>query len=226
MSPDDPHRPHVATPAELKAMNEMRRSGRAFLAWRDDAGALQLWALDPAAPRTTIGRSPASTIALRWDSSSSALHAEITRIDEQWLIADDGLSTNGTYVAGRRIHGRTRVRDEDRIVIGSTALVFHSAKSAAVRTTLAGLVVTRNDLSDIEFRVLRALCRPIVLGSSRAPATNYVVKDEVFLTLDGVKRCLTRLYATFAIPADSKSKRLDLVHAAISCGVIGRHCYS
>lgn len=226
MAPEDPHRAHAATPAELKALNDMRRGGRAFVAWRDDAGALQLLALDPTAPRTTIGRSPASAIALRWDDSVSALHAEITRIDDEWLVVDDGLSTNGTYVAGRRIHGRTRVRDQDRIVIGSTALVFHSAKGAAVRTTLAGRVVTRNDLSDIEFRVLRALCRPMVLAASRTPATNYAVKDEVFLTLDGVKRCLTRLYARYGIAGDATSKRLDLAHAAISSGVIGRHCYS
>jgi hypothetical protein len=34
-----------------------------------------------------------------------------------------------------------------------------------------------------------------------------------------------RLYATYGVPAGSKSKRLELAQAAINSGVIGRHRY-
>jgi len=224
MSPDDPHRRHAATPDELKALNDMRRSGQAFVAWRDDAGALRLLALDPSAPRTTIGRSPASAISLAWDSAVSGLHAEIQRVDEQWLVVDD-ISTNGTFVAGRRVHGRARVRDEDRIVIGDTVLAFHGTVDAPVGTTHVKRVLARTDLTHNEFRVLKALCRPIVLGGQLAPASNDAIKDEVYLTLDGVKHCLTRLFVAYGIPKHATSKREELAHAAVNSGVIGRHTY-
>jgi pSer/pThr/pTyr-binding forkhead associated (FHA) protein len=224
MSPDDPHRRHAATPVELKAIQEMQRSGRAFVTWRGHASGLNLRALDPAASRTTIGRSAASAIALTDDAATSSLHAEIMRIDEEWLIVDDGLSTNGTFVAGRRIQGRTRLRNQDRILVGGTVLVFHSADSLVVRTTRAGHVIERSELSESEFLVLKALCRPIVLGGARSPAPNAAIKDEVFLTLHGVKRCLTRLFQTYGI-SESASKRAELADAAIDSGIVGRHSY-
>lgn len=206
-------------------MNEMRRTGGAFVAWRDADAVLRFRALDRAATRTTIGRSPASAIALEWDSAVSALHAEIECIDDQWLVVDDGISTNGTFVAGRRVDGRARVHDQDWIVIGSTVLVFHSTRDPAVRPTLARYAVQRTDLSVNEFHVLRALCRPIVLDQARSPASNNAIRDEVFLTLDGVKRCLTRLYAAFDVATNSKAKRVELAHAAVNSGLIRRSSY-
>lgn len=222
MTSDDPHRRHTSTPEELKALQELKRTGCAFVAWRDDG--LKLRALDPTAARTTIGRAPSSAITLS-DAAASALHAEIIRIDEEWVIADDGLSTNGTFVSGRRIFGRTRLRDEDRIRVGTTVLVFHFAGGGAVRTAPAGNVVERTDLSDTEFRVLKALCRPLVLSGGHVPATNKAIMEEVHMTVDGVKRCLTRLYQAYRV-AGSSAKRLELADAAINSGLIDSHSYS
>ncbi|MDX6719616.1 MAG: hypothetical protein QOJ63_1870 [Solirubrobacteraceae bacterium] len=221
VAPEDPHRPHASTPAELKAVADMTRSGRAFVTWRVDTG-LSLRALDPTAARTTIGRSPSSAIILN-DSEASWLHAEITRIDEEWLIVDNGVSTNGTFVDGRRIHGRARLRNEDRIVVGDTMIVFHSPGERLVPTKRAGHVIERTDLSDIEFHVLKALCRPIVIGRTRVPATNEAIQEEVHMTLSGVKRCLTRLFGVYGIDADPK--RVTLADAAISSGVVSPHTY-
>ena len=224
VAPQDPHRPHASSPAELKAVADLKRSGRAFVTWRVDTG-LNLRALDPAAARTTIGRSPSSAIILN-DSSASWLHAEITRIDEEWLIVDDGVSTNGTFVDGRRIHGRVRLRNEARSVVGDTMIVFHSPGQRAVPTKRAAHVIERTDLSDIEFHVLTALCRPIVIGGARIPATNAAIQREVHMTLSGVKRCMTRLFGMYAIKDEASTKRLALASAAIDSWVIGPQTYA
>jgi hypothetical protein len=78
--------------------------------------------------------------------------------------------------------------------------------------------------SEIEYRVLMALCRPILLSGQRVPATNNAIIEEVHMTLDGVKRCLTRLYLAYHL-ADPGTKRLELADAAMNSGVVGRHSY-
>jgi pSer/pThr/pTyr-binding forkhead associated (FHA) protein len=220
--PQDPHRRHGATPAEMQALNAMTRIGWAFLAWRDDAGVLQLHPLER--PRITIGRSPQSTIALPWDRTVSSLHAEVESVDDEWLVVDDGLSRNGTHVAGERVTGRARLRDQDRIRVGGTILVFHRPTGSGERTELGGAQVVRSDLIDTEWLVLLALCRPMVRGNASAPAPNKVIAGETHLTVEGVKRCLTRLYEEFGLK-DSDAKRLDLVHAATSSGLVGPRVY-
>ncbi|HEX4362914.1 MAG TPA: FHA domain-containing protein [Solirubrobacteraceae bacterium] len=223
MSRDDPHRAHASTPAELKAVADMTRSGCVFVTWRVATG-LNLRALDPGVARTTIGRSPSSAIILS-DSAASWLHAEITRIDEEWLIVDDGLSTNGTFVDGRRIHGRARLRNRDRIVIGDTVIVFHLPGERLAPTKRLGAHIARTDLGDTEFDVLKALCRPIVVDGGRVTATNEAIRAEVHMTLSGVKRCLTRLFALYGIDRRASSKRLLLAQAAVRSGVVGPRTY-
>ena len=53
--------------------------------------------------REPIGRAHDAAICLSWDSQVSRLHAELERVGDQWVVSDDGLSRNGTYVNGSRI---------------------------------------------------------------------------------------------------------------------------
>jgi class 3 adenylate cyclase len=46
-----------------------------------------------------------------------------------WLIGDDGVSRNGTFVNGERLNGRRRLRHGDVIRIGRTALAFNDASA-------------------------------------------------------------------------------------------------
>ncbi|MGK2937092.1 MAG: FHA domain-containing protein [Solirubrobacteraceae bacterium] len=222
-SPRDPHRSHAASPAELIALNAVSREGSPFLAWRDHASALQLLALDGAP--VTIGRSPAAGIPITWDPAVSALHGELVPVDEEWLIVDDGISTNGTFVGGGRVSGRQRLRDEDRIRVGDTLIVFHRPALVATPTAFAEVAVERSDLSQTEWTVLLALCRPIVVDGQRSPASNNVIVAEVHLSRDGAKRCLTRLYAAFGVAEDADSKRLELAHAAMNTALVTRRSY-
>src|SRR5919108_617588 len=82
----------------------------------------------PLAGEVTIGRSPDSTVVLR-DPAVSRRHARIS----ESAVEDLG-SLSGTFLDGRRVGGRTPLRDGARLRIGDTELLV-----AAVRDPLASL---------------------------------------------------------------------------------------
>jgi FHA domain len=55
----------------------------------------------PQATRLTVGRAAASDVCLDFDPEVSNLHAELERIGEHWVLVDDGLSKNGTFVTAK-----------------------------------------------------------------------------------------------------------------------------
>lgn len=70
---------------------------------------------------TTIGRSDDNVVVLDGDDYASGHHARIeSGLDGTWVI--DLGSTNGTYVNGERIDGRTRLHEGDLVQIGDTEL--------------------------------------------------------------------------------------------------------
>ena len=97
----------VSTPAEVKARLDAEREGKPFLVFRDDADAQHIHALRGT---TTIGRRPERDVALTWDTEVSRLHAQLEPVGPDWIVADDGLSRNGTYVNGERVNGRRRLQ--------------------------------------------------------------------------------------------------------------------
>jgi pSer/pThr/pTyr-binding forkhead associated (FHA) protein len=52
-----------------------------------------------------LGRRPEADVCLPWDPSISRLHAELIHRSGEWMIADDGLSQNGTLVNGMPLEG-------------------------------------------------------------------------------------------------------------------------
>lgn len=123
-----------------RELNEQaeRSSGRApFLVYLDGAGVERTSVLE--GDRTlTIGRGDEVDVCLDWDPSISLVHAEAMRIGPRWLIGDDGVSRNGTFVNGERLKGRRRLRDGDVIRVGRTALVFNDASEGhRAATTIA-----------------------------------------------------------------------------------------
>ncbi len=79
----------------------------------------------------TLGRRPEADVCLPWDLSISRLHAELIHRSGEWLIADDGLSQNGTLVNGMPVEGRRRLRDGDLITLGRTSLTFCAPSTEA-----------------------------------------------------------------------------------------------
>jgi pSer/pThr/pTyr-binding forkhead associated (FHA) protein len=220
---DDPLEKHRSTAQELKDRLALQAASDAILVARDHTGAQRLWALDPAGPAAVIGRTDDAAVAIGWDPAVSAAHAEIRRV-VGWVLVDDGLSTNGTYVAGERVVGSRRLSHEDRITVGETIIGFLTRADAAVPTgtLVLGAQLQRSDLSPNEFAVLRALCRPMLMDGAEEPATNpAIVKDPgVFVGFEAVKRCMTNLFVLFDIVEAPKRSRL--AKRAIAGGIVRR----
>lgn len=96
----------------------------ALLQFEDQSGAQQVFAL-AGERELTIGRGEDADLRLSWDPSVSLLHAVLIRLGAHWLIADEGVSRNGTFVNGARLSGRRRLRDRDMVRVGATTLAFH-----------------------------------------------------------------------------------------------------
>lgn len=114
--------PHQSTPAELHERLAVERRGHPFPVYRDEHGGQRI--LELKATRVTLGRSPENDVCLGWDPEVSRLHAEIEGVGDHWLVVDDGVSRNGTFVAGDRIDGRRRLQDGDIVRVGATPVVF------------------------------------------------------------------------------------------------------
>ena len=120
-----PFDPHAASAADLSE-RAGGHAGAAFLVYEDGSGHQQVFALEEATTRIRIGRGSATDLWLAWDEQASRLHAELERSGDDWVLADDGLSANGTFCNGEPLAGRRRLRDGDRLRIGRTEMVFRA----------------------------------------------------------------------------------------------------
>ena len=221
---DSPIDRHASTPAELRERLAAEADGLAFLVVRDGDGRQQIHPLDPRGERMTLGRGAAADVQLPWDKEISRVHAELECRGGAWMVADDGVSANGTYVNGELLRGRRRLDDGDTVRMGQTLLVFRAPAGATEEdSTVRASAGEPPRVSDAQRRVLVALARPYRTGGGFAmPATNQQIADEVVLTVDAVKAHLRALFDRFGI-ADlpQNAKRVRLVELAFLHGVVG-----
>lgn len=205
---------HGSTPTELQARLAAERDTRPFLELRDGDGTQRLVAL-PAAG-LTIGRTPASGIALTWDAQVSRSHASIEAIDGVWSVLDDGRSTNGTFVNEERVQGRRALRHLDVIRTGATRLRFHDPADSDTKLTEVDSAVVAPPLTAAQRRVLIALCR-----FSEGPATNEEIAHELTVSVDTVKTHMRALFDAFQLgAAPPYRKRFELVRLAVDAGLV------
>src|SRR4051794_30823671 len=166
----------------------------------------------------TVGRSPASGLALVWDAQVSRSHASIEAIDGVWTVLDDGRSTNGTYVNEERVQGRRPLRHLDVIRVGATRLRFHDPSEAGADsklTEVAGNVAVPT-LTPAQQRVLTALCRPI-----DGPASNEEIAAELTVSVDTVKTHMRAPFDAFQLQASAPyRKRFELIGRAVEGGLV------
>ena len=194
-----------------------------YLVYRDETGRQQMTVLDSASSRLTIGRGEGCDLHFHWDHEVSRLHAELERIGTDWVLVDDGLSRNGTYVNGERSQGRHRLRDGDVILTGSTTISYRANRvPPSPDTKVAQNVVTIYSLSPTQRQVITALCRPYISGTPYAtPATNQQIASEIYLSIDSVKNHLRTLFGKFGVDdLPQNQERARLVDLAFRSGLV------
>jgi hypothetical protein len=210
-----------ATPSELQTLLRATRKGAPFVFLRDGDGALRLVELDGAG--MVIGRAPGSELEIAWDPRVSGVHARVEQHGRQWVIEDDGLSRNGTFVNGERLRGQRTLRDGDLVQVGHTVIALRDPQPGPrVPATLAVPTVPAPHVSEAQRRVLLALCRPFRDGERFAtPATNQEIANELTLSLDAVKSHMRALFARFGLEdLPPNEKRTRLVERALAGGVV------
>ena len=209
------------SPTELQTLIHAARRGAPFLFLRDDGGSQQVISLD--GERLVLGRAPGSDLEIGWDPRVSGVHAHLERRGPRWVIEDDGLSRNGTFINGERLRGQRTLRDGDLIGVGDTVMGFRHPEPEPVLATISVPTVAAPGVSDAQRRVLVALCRPLASESDEhgAPATNEQIAEELFLSLSAVKGHLRVLFSRFGLEeAPQNQKRLLLAERALSSGAI------
>lgn len=208
--------------SELKRQIELERERLPFLVLRDEAGEQRLLPLGERV-RLAIGRAGGVDLSLEGDEQVSRLHAELELVGGSWVIADDGLSTNGTFVNDERLTERRRLSDRDLIRIGDTGILFRDPSAAQASATVAASgTATAPALTETQRAVLVALCRPYGEGDRFAtPATNREIAESVFLSVDAVKGHLRVLFDRFSL-ADlpQNEKRARLAEQALQSGAV------
>jgi FHA domain len=212
---------HRFTPEELKRRLELERASAQFLECPGIEGAPALVELPPEG-KLTIGRLDSADLTIEGDDKVSRIHAELERVGDGWVIADDGLSRNGTWLKGARIAGRRRLADGDVIGIGESVIVYRDPAEAGDRTAAAADDTQVMPITDAQRRVLVALCRPFSEGSEFAvPATNKEIAAEVYLSVEAVKAHLRALFERFGVSdLPQNQKRLKLAENALRGGAV------
>jgi hypothetical protein len=207
------------SPTELQALIGAARRGQPFIFLRDDAGNQQLITL--AGDRLVLGRAPGSELEIAWDPRVSGVHAYLERRGPRWVLEDDGLSRNGTFVNGERLRGQRTLRDGDVVQVGDTAIGFRDPVPAPVVATVSVTTLAVPEVSEAQRRVLVALCRPLTADERVAPATNEQIATELVLSLSAVKGHLRVLFSRFGLDdAPQNQKRLLLAERALTTSVV------
>jgi len=223
---ESPFAAHGSTAAELKARMDAERRGFPFVVHRDEDGVQRILELDETVERITFGRRAENDVALPWDHEVSRLHAVIERVAGEWILVDDGLSANGTFVGVERVQGRRRLRDGDTIRIGRTVLAFRDPSDGSMgATSKGGDLADVGRLTEAQHRVLVALCRPYADTTALPyPASNQDIANALHLSLDGVKTHLRILFAKFGLEdLPRTAKRSELAERAMRMGLVSHH---
>jgi hypothetical protein len=213
---------HRSTPAELKVRLEAERRGTPFLLLFDGGGRQVLHELVPEHAPVTIGRSGECSIGLAWDREVSRLHAQLEHVGAHWVLVDDGLSRNGSFVNGERVVGRRVLRDGDRMCFGETPVSFRASTGPGASSTIAvGSGPAAVHLTPTQRRILVALCRPVRDSAFATPLTNREIAEEVSLSVDAVKAHLRTLFERFGLEAlPQNQKRARLAATALLQGIV------
>jgi hypothetical protein len=223
---NDPRERRLLSAPELKALIEAERTGIPFVHWRDGDDEQRIMLLPIERGRVTIGRREQADVPIRSDMEVSRSHALLEPVGDEWTLVDDGMSRNGSFVNGSRVRGRHRLHDRDRMCFGNTHVVYRepSSEQGSESTARAAGAPRSVPLTEMQRKVLIALCRPVIESSSATPATNPQIADEVHLSVDAVKAQLRTLFDRFGLGELAQNeKRSRLVSLVLDSDLLVAH---
>ena len=159
---------------------------------------------------------------LDWDDQVSRLHARFERVGDAWVLVDDGLSSNGTFVNGERVSGRRRLNDGDTLRFGTTTITFRAPARKQSGSANVGGTASRGGTVDHPAPRPGGTV-PSVQRSQRfaSPATDEEIAEELFLSVGEVRAHLRVLYAKLGVAKLPQAEmRVRLVERAFSDGLI------
>lgn len=220
-----PLAPPPESVTEARERLAAERAGLAYLRWHDGTDGWRILALSSGVNRITIGRDQGCDIRLDADTRVSRTHAELIRVGMDWVLVDDGLSRNGTWLNGNRIAGRVRMRDGAMIRCGNSIIAFRlpSRDTDEPSTTNGTVAAAETLLTPVQMAVLESLCRPFqTLGPFAAPAPNQTIADELHISVQTVKSHLRSLFTVFGLhDLPQNQKRARLAETAVRLGLVG-----
>jgi hypothetical protein len=195
--------------AEHEARLAAERLGMPFLVYRDGEGRQRIHPLERGRRSVTIGRRDEADVSLPWDPECSRLHAELELRAGEWMISDDGLSQNGTWVNELRLVGRRRLSDGDDVRVGRTHLIFANPVSVGIGPTLVP-------------GELRGLCRPLLGdGVGLEPATDEQIARETGIPAETVRSELDHLTRALGLhDVRAGERRRELALLALRSGLV------
>jgi hypothetical protein len=214
--------PGASHTVALKAFNKAQRLGLPLLVADDEEHGQRVFVLESHDEHLWIGRGAACDVRVEGDERASRCHAELVRVPEGWVVVDDGLSRNGTYVGSRRITGRRRLHDGDVVRFGNSAVTYKLPIPSGVRTKTADDMFAPPELTPRQHEVLLSLSRPLLRQEHPAvPATNKAIADELVLSVPAVVTHMRKLFRKFAIEKlPQNQKRARLAELAILTGAV------
>ena len=125
---------------------------------------------------------------------------------------------------GQCVQGRRHLRNGDTLAIGRTSIVFRTPARADGYTTRPGRDAAGPvDVSELDRRLLAALCRPLMEPGRTLPASNAAIAEELSLSVAAVKKKLSVLFVRFGLDRlPQAEKRTRLAVAAMQNGLVTR----
>jgi pSer/pThr/pTyr-binding forkhead associated (FHA) protein len=116
--------PRSATPAAVATVAPPRRKMPLAVLEVLNEGLMKGQRFELTAPLSHVGRGEHNDVPVLDDSVSES-HAKVQRRDEAWWVIDMD-STNGTYVAGERVFGETRLTNGADVRFGGVKMSFRT----------------------------------------------------------------------------------------------------
>ncbi len=141
----------------------------------------------PAGAEVRIGRAEFVEVSLE-DHRASRVHAVLGFDGRSVTVRDEG-SSNGTFVAGARVHGSRRVEDGERIEIGTSKIIVLLTLNAAPRAQAPERIVASDEVVAVDPATVGLFALVRRLAASDLPV---LVQGETGVGKELVARALHR----------------------------------